>query len=294
MLKFIRAFTRIKNISPINIKEDEIEKELFECERGTHLLLGKFTEAEIYEALEEEGVIEELKKKELYPVEVSIDHENILKQKILIDLKEETEPKPKRIMEIIIGECRYRVKKNIETYLKNPEINCMVVEWFVLQNVKMSFSEEFPRLPGQRYPGLRIGKHVLKLLENLARATNKDCFIAFPEFYHNAVMYIDYLHFLNPETEGRVLKMKDDLKNLPLAKVSFAFCGECIIEKKGSEERKIGWTAEEMIYPVSEELLLYFDSPEYRTVKEKAYNEHSYKIDTLCYELKEEELMTKF
>jgi hypothetical protein len=294
MLKFIRAFTRAKNISPIDIREDEIEKELFNLERGTHLLLGKFTEIDIYEALERAGIMDELQKKGLYPVEISIDHESILKQKIFIDLKGES-PSPKRIGEVIIGECRYKLNEKVMAVpLKKKEIDSIVVEWLVLQNVKSAFTEEFPRLPGQRYPGLRVGKLVLKLLEGLARATNKECFIAFPEFYHNAVMYIDYLHFLNPETEGRVLKMRDDLKSLPLADVSFAFCGGCIIERRNSEERRISWEAEEMIYPLSEELKFYFSSPEYKAIKEKTYNSHSYQFDKLCYEMKQEELMTKF
>ena len=294
MLKFIRAFTRAKHISPIEIKEDEIEKELFNVERGTHLLLGKFTEIDIYEAIEKAGLINELQKKGLYPVEIIIDHESILKQKIYIDLKEES-AKPKRIAEIIIGECKYRLnEKVLAISLKKTEIECVVVEWLVLQNVKSAFTEEFPRLPGQRYPGLRMGRFVLKLLEDIALATHKDCFIAFPEFYHNAAIYIDYLHFLNPETEGRVLKMRNDLKSLPLADVSFAFCGGCIIERKNSEERKLSWEAEEMIYPLSEELKFYFSSSEYKAIKEKAYNSHSYQLDKLCYELKQEELLTKF
>jgi len=294
MLKFIRAFTRAKNISPVEIREDEIEKELFNVERGTHLLLGKFTEVDIYKAIERVGILDELQRKGLYPLEISIDHESILKQKIYIDLKEES-TKPKRIAEIIIGECKYKLNERvIPIPLKKKEIDSIVVEWLVLQNVKAAFTEEFPRLPGQRYPGLRIGKLVLKLLEALARVTEKDCFIAFPEFYHNAVMYIDYLHFLNPETEGRVLKMRNDLRSLSVAQVSFAFCGGCIIERKNSEERKISWEAEEMIYPLSEELKFYFNSSEYNTIKEKSYNSHSYQFDKLCYELKQEELMTKF
>lgn len=294
MLRFIRAFTKVKNMSPVEVKDDEIERELITKERGTHLLLGRFTEMDIYEKLEKVGIINELRDKELYPLKLSIEHESLLKQKILIDLTEEAGEKPKRIAEIIIGECKYKPnEKAFPVPIKKPEIKCMVVEWLVLQNVKSVFTEKYPRFPGQRYPGLRIGKLVLKFLENIAQS-EKDCFIAFPEFYHNAVMYIDYMHFFNPETEGRVLKMRDDLKNLPLADVSFAFCGGCIIEKKNSEERRITWEAEEMAYPLSEELKSFFNSPEYKAIRDRTYNSYSYSFDRLCYELKQEDLMTKF
>lgn len=291
MFKFIRAFTRIKNITPIDVTREEIEKELFGHDRGTHLLLGKFTEEEVYEELERLKIIDVLHRKGLYPVEVSIEHESLLKQKMNLSIK--GEGGGKNIVELIIGECEYTVK-NPGLPLREKRIKCLVVEWLVLQNPREVFSEEFPRLPGQRYPGLRIGKLIMNFLEKLARITEKDCFMAFPEFYHNAVMYIDYLHYLNPETEGKVLKMREDFKGLPLSDVSFAFCGGCIIERYGSSEKRISWEAEEMLFPISEELCNYFSSKEYMEIRNFTKEKYSYSIDWKEYENKKEELRMMF
>ncbi len=290
MYKFIRSLTKIRHLSPIQLREKEIEEELFREKRGTHLLFGRFTEMDIQEEIKKSGIEDELIKKGLHPFEIKIEDEGPFRQKIYIDVNTNEElpsPYSKRIVEILLGECKYVAPEL-------GEIECLTVEWIMLQNPKQKFTEKFPRLPGQRFPGLGIGKLFMMVFENLAKTTGKDCFLAFPEFYHNASMYIDYLYYLHPETHGKVLKMKSDLSSYPLSDVSFAFCGKCILERTPHYEKHIGWEAEEMVYPLKEKLKRYFESEKYKKTCAEAYNYHSYSIDMSCYEIKREELIRTF
>ncbi|NOZ14142.1 MAG: hypothetical protein GXO69_10965, partial [Acidobacteria bacterium] len=59
------------------------------------------------------------------------------------------------------------------------------VEWLCLQNPKASFPPEKPRLPGQNYPGLGLGKDVLSAIVLMALRLKYQAVTNVADHFHN-------------------------------------------------------------------------------------------------------------
>ncbi|KAK2962481.1 hypothetical protein BLNAU_2724 [Blattamonas nauphoetae] len=59
----------------------------------------------------------------------------------------------------------------------------------------------YPPLPGQRHPGLGIGRTFLPFIKAQNERKKRDLIISKPEFFHNAILY-DEFHFLLPQAES--------------------------------------------------------------------------------------------
>ena len=104
------------------------------------------------------------------------------------------------------------------------------IEWLMLQNPTAAFSAEQPPLPGQRHPGLGFAKRALQLLVYLARQNHLAGVLNFPEFFHNAFLYLESFWYCNPQLKGIVLALRRDLLSLSLAELSWAIYLGCVIE----------------------------------------------------------------
>jgi len=82
------------------------------------------------------------------------------------------------------------------------------MEWLLLQDPHRSFPPERPRLPGQKYPGLGVGREVMELM--LISGWRLGCIgvVASPAWFHNAVMYRIHYRFVDPAEEGRFLALR--------------------------------------------------------------------------------------
>ncbi|MHB2019129.1 MAG: hypothetical protein ACYCW6_19440, partial [Candidatus Xenobia bacterium] len=96
------------------------------------------------------------------------------------------------------------------------------VEWLLLQNPRASFSAERPRLPGQEHPGLGIGYELGLLFVLAAERLHQDGLWTCPQFYHNARLYHERFHFVDPEMEGTLLALERDGSGHTLAELSWA------------------------------------------------------------------------
>jgi hypothetical protein len=141
------------------------------------------------------------------------------------------------------------------------------IRWLSLQNPVGNFTPDRPRLPGQRYPGSKLGRTVLSLICELAEARGRDGLVNLPEHFHNAYLYENF-KFLNPDDQGTFERMSCDLKSAieekGLAMVSWAIylgflrCGG----------QKVVWDLKEQILPLSKPLKGYFASKQYRAAVE--------------------------
>jgi hypothetical protein len=148
-----------------------------------------------------------------------------------------------------------------------PSPNLLNIRWLSLQNPHAHFSEQRPRLPGQRFPGTGFGRVCAHLLADLARANGRDGIVNVPEHFHNAVLYAsEDFHFLNPEDEGRFAKISEDLRpdfeERGMATVSWAVSLGFLL----CDGKQFVWAAHEQVLPFSRMMAGYFQSQEYRKI----------------------------
>ncbi len=268
----------------LEMEEEEIAHQLF-LKEGPQLLLGRYTKDAIFGELRRVGLMEVLEHKGLSPVTVEIDTADPYHQKVLLLWK------GKRIGEIILNIQRYHVKGKevINAGLSEP-FTALVVEWLMLEHPEAHWERTRHRFPGQRRPGLGIGRQVLHALVDMARDMGMDAIVAFPEFYHNSVLYSHFFKFLSPLSEGRFRAMMRDLNKYDLCDVSFAFSGGFIIEHHNGSTHRISWKAEEMVLAISPRLVHYFETPPYTTIVNKTLKHYAYDVDWEGYHRQEDQL----
>jgi GNAT superfamily N-acetyltransferase len=140
-------------------------------------------------------------------------------------------------------------------------LSFLVVHWAALQNPRGRFTSAKPRLPGQLYPGLGLGKRLYDRLLAWARDFGKDGLMNLPEYFHNAVLYSSLFRFLSPARQGRFEALRRDLASLHVAAASAAVKEGRVFEQ--SSGTAFRWEPGEMVAPINERLRAYLDSEEY-------------------------------
>jgi len=156
------------------------------------------------------------------------------------------------------------------------------IEWLMLQNPAAAFSAERPPMPGQRHPGLGIGKRALQLLVHLARQNHLSGVLNFPEFFHNAYLYLDYFGYCNPKLKGVVLALRRDFYQLSLAELSWAIYLGCIIEAHTGKTYE--WQADALVLPLDEKIKQCFSPPEYEQVVFQAMADSAFVLNRKKFE----------
>jgi hypothetical protein len=160
------------------------------------------------------------------------------------------------------------LEKNINV---TPEMKITEIEWVCMQNPHGTFTTKRPQCPGQRFPGLKMGRKISNLMISLAKLKGRDGLCDTPEHFHNAAIYSQkgYM-FINPAFHGYFVSLlydlNKDMREHGLAAVSWAFkLGHVINKKTGKPEF---WHPEEQIYPTSDRLHKYFISDQYLALVE--------------------------
>lgn len=163
-----------------------------------------------------------------------------------------------------------------ELALPQREYRFLVIDWMLLQNPRETFSAHRPRLPGQTYPGLRIGEHIGDVLFLCAERLGQDGMLTFPNHYHNGVLYARRMQFANPQRQAELEALGRDLSSLSLAERSWAVELGCVLDDAG---KPYVWRGSEMIYPLTPVLVKHFKSPEYRARVDAAAARLHYRLD---------------
>ncbi|TPX36489.1 hypothetical protein SmJEL517_g01319 [Synchytrium microbalum] len=146
-------------------------------------------------------------------------------------------------------------------------------EWVCLQDPKAEFSQQKPRLPGQRHPGLGIGNLFFTTLNKLVAEKNFGMFFT-AEHFHNAVMYSKSgAKFASPLMEGYFRALTESLKPLitqySLSAISWGIGeGRVVDEDTG---RPVVYLAQEQLAPIEENIVRYISSAQYKSIAEEAY-----------------------
>jgi hypothetical protein len=246
--------------------------------KGTSLFLGRYTMNEVSAVLSKRNFFKEAKKRKLWPLDFYLDSSEFPVQGFQIFYQRK---KPENmIVDLKIRERVFRPGKEIESQYSLPEYKFLFLEWLTLQNPLLNFSSERSPLPGQMHPGLNLGNKVLDIFLHLARLTKKDGLLAFPAYFHNALLFSRKFHFIDPKKQGEILAIRKSLFQIPFKQMAWIVYLNCLKDKEG---RIYEWKAEEMVFPINKALRKYFGSRAYKEKVKKTQERLKFNIDWICY-----------
>lgn len=267
------------------VGEDDILSDLTE-DKATSLFLGRFSITEVKAVLGKKNFFREAQSRRLWPLAFELDSSAYPVQRLRV-FSEEKDPE-KVVVDLKIREGRLAPKEYLHLGPEFFEYDFLVLEWLTLQNPRLSFSEKRPPLPGQQHPGLGLRKKVVDIFVYLARLLRKDGLLAFPAYFHNALLFSRFFYFLNPEKLAEVLAIEKSFPKIPFKHLAWIVYLNCLRRQDGSIYE---WKAEEQVYPIHKDLKGYFDSRAYRRLVKQSLKGYTFTIDWDAYERKLDELI---
>jgi hypothetical protein len=263
-----------------SISEEDIFSALVE-KKGTSLFLGKYSLAEVSAVLKKRNFIKDAQKRKLWPLDFALDSSEYPLQRFQIFFKKK-EPQ-NLVVDLKIREAKFRVSNKFASEFLLPEYNFLHLEWLTLQNPLNSFSAERAPLPGQKHPGLNLGKKVLDIFVYLARLSRNDGLLAYPAYFHNSLLFLRYFHFINPEKQGEVQAIRKAFFKVAFKDLAWIIHLNCLRRENGETYE---WEAQEQVYPLNKTLKKYFDSKRYKDRVEEEERKSKFSIDWDCYKKK--------
>lgn len=262
------------------IGEEEIFSELAE-RKGSSLFLGKYTLSEVFAVLGKKNFFKEARRRSLWPLQFDLDSSAYPLQRFQIFYREKNPQNV--IVDLKIREGTFSPKIDYVPDFPLPDLRCLVFEWLTLQDPREGFSDKRGALPGQLHPGLGMSKKIMDIFVYLGRLTKMDALLAFPAYYHNAVLFSRYFHFLNPVKEAEVQSIRHTFGHVPIKHLAWAAHLNCLRTPLGQAYE---WKAEEQAYPLTRPIREYFDSKSYRENVKYYLKKSLFTIDWDCYEKK--------
>jgi hypothetical protein len=255
------------------VDESEIFSELH-VKKGSSLFLGRYSAAEVMAVLAKKGLLREARKRFLWPLAYELDSSEYPLQRLQIYL---CEPGPENlIVDVKLREGEFVPKETADGLPALPPQKALAFEWLTLQNPLAKFGEAFTPLPGQSRPGLSMRTKIMDLFVYLGRLTRKDCLLAFPAYFHNAVLFSRYFRFWNPAKEAEVLAIRRTFSHMPFRQLAWVVHLNCLRREDGSVYE---WAAEEQLYPLARPVKDYFDSRRYKEIVKTGQKALVFKVD---------------
>jgi hypothetical protein len=266
------------------VEEPEIFADLAQ-KKGSSLLLGRYSLNEVVAVLAKKSFLKEARKRFLWPLAFELNSSEYPLQRLQIFLRDK---RP----ENLIVDFKFKEMDFIPKAISGfppplPPQKSLAFEWLTLQNPLHKFSESFTPLPGQTRPGLSMSKKIMDLFVYLGRLIHKDSLLAFPAYFHNALLFSRYFRFWNPLKEGEVLAIRRLFSHAPLKQLAWIVHLNCLKRGDGSIYE---WSAEEQIYPLTRPLKEYFDSRLYREAVKSCLKTLSFSVDWAAFEKKSKEI----
>lgn len=279
-MKLFPSKQGIKAPESFFIEEKDILSDL-QGDKGSCLFLGKYSLLEISAVLKKRNFFKDAQKRGLWPLEYHMDTSEFPLQRFQIFYKEKKEENI--VVDLKLREGTFQPKEKLSPDVSLSRFSFLLLEWLTLQNPLLEFSENLSPLPGQKHPGLNLGKKVLALFSYLARLCRLDGLLAFPAYFHNAILFSRYFYFVNPEKQGEVLGIRKTFRHVPFKQLAWIVYLDCLREKSlGTYE----WKAEEQVYPLNRKLAAYFESKQYRNTVRKTMESLEFSIDWECFKKK--------
>ena len=266
------------------VEEGEIFSDLA-VRKTSSLLLGRYSLNEVIAVLAKKGFLREARKRFLWPLAFELNSTEYPLQRLQIFFREKKAEN--LIVDFKFRETDFAPKALAGVPSSLPPQKTLAFEWLTLQNPLHKFNESFTPLPGQTRPGLNMSKPVMDLFVYLGRLTRKDALLAFPAYFHNALLFSRYFHFWNPVKEGEVLAIRKAFSHAPLKQLAWIVYLNCLKRADGSTYE---WAAEEQLYPLTRPLKDHFASRPYREAVKAGQKGPLFSVDWAAFEKKSAEI----
>jgi|WetSurMetagenome_2_1015567.scaffolds.fasta_scaffold227618_1 hypothetical protein len=253
------------------------EKEIFSVlaeSKGSSLFLGRYSLNEVFAVMQKKGFLKDALKKGLWPLDYELDSREYPLQRLQIFYKDKSPEN--QIVDLKIREADYPLKIRLEGVPAVLSPSSLILEWLTLQNPMDSFAENRIPLPGQTHPGLNLSKKIIEIFVYLARLTRKDCILAFPAYFHNALLFSRYFRFMTPEKEAEVFAIRRTFSHMPFKQLAWIVHLNCLRRNDGSVYE---WKSEEQVFPLNKALRDHFESRDYRDRTKAAQKGLEFSID---------------
>lgn len=259
------------------LREEDISLELSHP-RGSILFLGRYSLHEVLQVLRKRNFIKEAHKRNLWPLVFQVDSSEFPLQRFQIFYRSK-EPE-NLVVDLKIREGFFSFSPPLSNWFRMSRYRFLFLEWLTLQNPRLNFSDKDLPLPGQKRPGLKLSRKVMDLFVYVARLIQADGIIAFPAYFHNAVLFSRYFKFINPAKEAEVRTIRKTAISVPIKHLAWIVHWGCLLKDDGQPYE---WISAEQLYPLNKELKKYFQSHEYTQRVKEVENLYSFSIDWECF-----------
>jgi hypothetical protein len=264
-----------KNTNTFN---DFSEEDLFTLnigKRGNSFFLGYYSQSGIELALSKYGIYDMLIKKGFSEITTQIDTTDSYRHKLI--LYDGGIKRDRLVAEIELKKEFISIDLPFVAEQELKSIPALVINWLCLQNFKEQFTDARPQLPGQRFPGLGLAKHVIELLSIICWRLNIACITTIPEHYHNATIYSKIFSYLDPENQAQFEALSKCLGKYPLYQASWGVELGCVWDCVN--ERTFKWLSEKQIVPFEKRLLQIFHGKDYKTYVNEREKKYRFRFD---------------
>lgn len=275
--RLAREFERIaRQIDPSDLQrpdDDDNELSLTEADLLIDLMNNQphstrisdfYTTKGIEYALERYGLLDKVRAKGFADLRFTYDLADPKRQHITCrGFKDDEEH---LLIDLMMGRIRMGDPKGV---IPGDDLEMLSIEWMMLQNPTETFAADHPRWPGQEHPGLGLNEEVMLLHILSARRLGLDGIVNHPSRYHVAFLGRDRIYFFDPEVQGRFEALREALADLDLSDAAWK------MERKevrwADDDTPIEWYPRDYIFPISDRLVGYFDSPAYEQPRQESY-----------------------
>lgn len=231
--------------------------------QGQPRFLDFYGDTGILLALDRYGISHEAEKRGFHglQIETRCDEE---RHTLLVSAAPEGGPR-ERLAEAVVRRDRLLPKPLPGLPPLDASYEVLTIDWLVLRDPRRRFSRERPQLPGQDAPGLGMGEQIFELLCRAVERLRLDGMVSTADHFHNAVLYLSLMPFLDPGRAGVVHALMQLLmvsERLNLAQASWAVHWGFVRDLR-NDDAPFRWQGEVQVWPRAASLERYLGSDAY-------------------------------
>lgn len=239
------------------------------------LLLGSYSKEMIIERLEHYDVLPKLRERGFTDHIIKMDVSTSERNEVQIFDKQEDDNHLIAEIRLHLGD--FVSHSRYAGRLRGETCKMLYIQWLLLQNPFKKFTPNRPALPGQKHPGLKMGKEIMRLIVALGEKLGVEGIINVPEFPHAAVLYSRRFNFLNPSSEAILKAFQRDMLGRSLAQGSWGISIGCVRDVDTDKPQK--WFQEEQILPISKRWKQHFTHEKYIAKVREGIVKHHFIFD---------------
>ncbi|MBL8035728.1 MAG: hypothetical protein JNJ69_18635 [Leptospiraceae bacterium] len=218
------------------------------------LFLSTLTEAELWQALEQAHIIEELKARGYHPLKLKTEFLTERDHRFYILFGDE------KILHMRLRLSYFKLHR----HPMMPATKMLFIDWLQSRHV-LAQARERALFPGQDVPGLGIFNRIDHFLRNLVVTTRAYGGFNIPEYFHDALLFHRAFRFYDPAREAFFRALLRDLREFGAREISRALSDGRVRDKHGAVMEWHG--AEMLIFTHKPYAEIIFDNRYHRAVE---------------------------